>query len=58
MPAKPVFAAMQYTDPKTGLLTAGAQQALAQWQLSISQLEAKVAAMQADVVALQKGASK
>ena len=29
-PAKPVFASMSFMDPKTGLLTAGAQQTLAQ----------------------------
>ena len=54
-PAKPVFAAMAYTDPKTGMLTAGAQQALAQWQSVITQLQTQVAVLQAQVAALQKG---
>jgi outer membrane murein-binding lipoprotein Lpp len=54
--AKPVFAAMQYTDPKTGLLTGGAQQALSQWQTAITTLQSQVATLQADVAALQKGA--
>lgn len=58
VPAKPVFAAMQYTDPKTGLLTGGAQAALAEWQTAISTLQSQVAALQAEVAALQKGASK
>jgi hypothetical protein len=56
-PAKPVFAAMAYTDPKTGMLTGGAQQALAQWQTAISELQSQVAALQAQVAALQKGAA-
>lgn len=56
--AKPVFAAMQYTDPKSGLLTGGAQQALAQWQAAITELQTQVAELQAQVAALQKGAGK
>ena len=56
MAAKPVFAAMAYTDPKTGVLTAGAQQALAQWQTAISELQQQVATLQGQVAALQKGA--
>jgi hypothetical protein len=55
-PAKPVFAAMSYTDPKTGMLTAGAQQALAQWQSAITELQSQVAELQTQVAALQKGA--
>ncbi|MFC5861092.1 hypothetical protein ACFPT7_02175 [Acidicapsa dinghuensis] len=53
--AKPVFAAMAYTDPKTGMLTGGAQQALAQWQSAITELQSQVATLQAQVAALQKG---
>lgn len=60
IPAKPVFSAMGYTDPKTGALTAGGQQALAQWQTAINstqeqltQLEATVAQLQQDVAKLQ-----
>jgi hypothetical protein len=60
IPAKPVFAAMSYADPKTGILTAGGQQALAQWQSAINstqdqltQLEATVAQLQQQVAALQ-----
>ena len=36
--AKPVFSAMGYTDPKTGVLTAGGQQALAQWHQAINSI--------------------
>ncbi len=56
--AKPVFAAMAYTDPQTGMLTAGAQQALAQWQSTINSLQAQVTALQAQVASLQKGTGK
>ena len=55
---KPVYAAMSYTDPKTGTLTAGAQQTLAQWQAAITELQAQVAELQAQVAALQKGTGK
>ena len=40
--AKPVFAAMGYTDPKTGVLTAGGQQALAQWHQAINSIPISV----------------
>ena len=53
--AKPVFAAMSYVDPKTGLLTQGAQQGLAQWQAAITELQGQVKTLQAQVAALQKG---
>ena len=46
--AKPVFAAMAYTDPKTGLLTAGGQQALAQWQVAINAVPISVTGEQAE----------
>lgn len=53
--AKPVFAAMAYTEPQTGMLTAGAQQQLAQWQSLINSMQAQITALQAQVAALQKG---
>lgn len=43
---KPVFAAMAYTDPKTGILTAGAQQALSQWQGAINSIPISVSGEQ------------
>jgi hypothetical protein len=59
VPAKPVFAAMSYADPKSGKLTAGGQQALAQWQSAINstqddatQMAATIAELQAQVKAL------
>ncbi len=45
--AKPVWGAMAYTDPKTGLLTAGGQQALAQWHSSINSIPVSVSGEQA-----------
>lgn len=45
--AKPVFAAMGYTDPKTGALTAGGQQALAQWHSAINSIPISVTGEQA-----------
>lgn len=45
--AKPVFAAMGYTDPKTGVLTAGGQQALAQWHRAINSIPISVSGEQA-----------
>jgi hypothetical protein len=45
--AKPVFAAMGYTEPKTGVLTAGGQQALAQWHLAINSIPVSVTGEQA-----------
>lgn len=47
VPAKPVYAAMGYTDPKTGVLTAGGQQALAQWHSSINSIPISVSGEQA-----------
>ena len=47
IPAKPVFAAMGYTDPKSGLLTQGGQQALAQWHKAINSIPISVSAEQA-----------
>lgn len=47
VPAKPVFAAMAYMDPKTGLLTAGGQQALAQWHKAINSIPLSVTGEQA-----------
>lgn len=47
-PAKPVFAAMAYTNPKTGALTAGAQQALAQWSNAINSIPISVTGEQAE----------
>lgn len=44
--AKPVFAAMGYTEPKTGKLTAGGQAALAQWQTSINSIPISVSGEQ------------
>ena len=46
-PAKPVFAAMSYTDPQTGKLTQGAQQALAQWHSAINSIPVSVTGEQA-----------
>jgi len=40
--AKPVYAAMGYTDPKTGVLTTGGQQALAQWHKAINSIPVSV----------------
>jgi hypothetical protein len=45
--AKPVFAAMGYTEPKTGVLTAGGQQALAQWHSAINSIPISVSGEQA-----------
>lgn len=45
--AKPVFAAMRYTDPSTGALTAGGQQALAQWHQAINSIPISVSGEQA-----------
>jgi hypothetical protein len=45
--AKPVFAAMSYTDPKTGVLTAGGQQALSQWHSAITSIPISVSGEQA-----------
>ena len=45
--AKPVFAAMSYTDPQTGKLTQGAQQALAQWHSAINSIPVSVTGEQA-----------
>ncbi len=42
IPAKPVFAPMAYTEPKTGVLTAGGQQALAQWHQAINSIPISV----------------
>jgi hypothetical protein len=50
--AKPVFAAMSYTDPRTGALTAGGQQALAQWANAINSIPISVSGEQV------KGAGK
>lgn len=47
IPAKPVFAAMGYTEPKTGVLTAGGQQALAQWHQAINSIPISVSGEQA-----------
>lgn len=47
IPAKPVFAAMSYMDPQTGLLTAGGQQALAQWHKAINSIPISVTGEQA-----------
>ena len=44
--AKPVFAPMPYTDPKTGILTSGGQQALAQWQTAINAIPISVSGEQ------------
>jgi hypothetical protein len=44
--AKPVYAAMGYTDPKTGVLTAGGQQALAQWHQAINSIPVSVSGEQ------------
>jgi hypothetical protein len=44
--AKPVFAAMSYTDPKTGVLSAGGQQALAQWHQAINSIPISVSGEQ------------
>lgn len=44
--AKPVFAAMGYTNPKTGVLTAGGQQALAQWHQAINSIPISVSGEQ------------
>lgn len=46
IPAKPVFAAMSYMDPKTGVLTAGGQQALAQWHQAINSIPVSVSGEQ------------
>jgi hypothetical protein len=46
--AKPVFAAMGYTDPKTGVLTAGGQQALAQWHQAINSIPISVSGEQVE----------
>lgn len=40
--AKPVWGAMSYTDPKTGVLTAGGQQAFAQWHQAINSIPISV----------------
>jgi hypothetical protein len=45
--AKPVFSAMAYTEPRTGALTAGAQQALAQWHRAINSIPISVSGEQA-----------
>jgi hypothetical protein len=58
VPVKPVFAAMSYVDTKTGLLTQGAQQGLAQWQAAITELQTQVAQLQTQVAALQKGSGE
>lgn len=47
VPAKPVYAAMNYTDPKTGILSAGGQQALAQWHSAINSIPVSVSGEQA-----------
>lgn len=47
IPAKPVFAAMGYTDPATGMLTQGGQQALAQWHTAINSIPISVTGEQA-----------
>ncbi len=45
--AKPLFAAMSYTDPKTGVLTTGGQTALAQWHSAINSIPISVSGEQA-----------
>lgn len=56
--AKPVFAAMAYTDPKTGVLTAGGQQALAQWHSAIGSTQDDLTQLQATVAQLQQEVAK
>jgi|SRR5215469_2202143 len=46
--AKPVFSAMSYTDPKTGMLTQGAQAALAQWHSAINSIPISVSGEQVE----------
>jgi hypothetical protein len=46
-PAKPLYAAMSYTDPKTGVLSAGGQAALAQWGRAINSIPVSVSGEQA-----------
>lgn len=46
IPAKPVFAAMGYTEPRTGVLTAGGQQALSQWHQAINSIPISVSGEQ------------
>ncbi len=40
--AKPVYTAMSYVDPKTGVLTQGGQAALAQWHSAINSIPVSV----------------
>ena len=44
--AKPVYAAMGYTDPRTGKLTTGGQAALAQWHTAITSIPISVSGEQ------------